>query len=681
MPRLTACATVFFCLTIYIAGPLAHAQVWRPYAELEGRAGGDAELGPVNLFVPFWQDNSSMLFLDVRGYPDDQRALDDQSTMEGNWGLAYRTVLPSEWIFGINGFFDQRHTEYENRFSQVGFGLELLDVNSGFRANAYIPDGEVKSVAGQNSAFLQDGNIVVRQGLEASYWGVDFEAERRMWFSDGDDNGDSSSVDFELWASAGIFYFDNNGPGFEKITGPQLRTELRMFDIPLLGNDSRLVFAGQYEHDDVRGSQSTGIASVRIPFGPGGRRRGRQLKGLARRMVAPIERDIDIVTNAGAFGAVEAANFANTGTMISQAVTIDGNTVGPEGVAAGTGVNSVVIANGDAGDILPSGPIVLNNGQVLLGGDSNLAVIGSVTGTPATFNAPGSRPTINNPNNGTDTIVVAPDSSVIGVDVTGGRHGIATLGFGDLTAASQILNNNVSDVAIDGFSFANVNGTVANNTATDSGDNGFLLLFGNVTGTFANNTATGSRGLGFFLLGSVNAGGTVTGNTATGSGDFGFFLFDAVNAGGTVNGNTATDNGRGGFFFGDVNVGGTVTGNTATDNGSGGFFFGHVNAGGTVTGNTATGSGRNAAGVITNANANGFSFASNSGTFTDNRSIFNANDGFSRFGNNPFNQNAGTFTGNVANTNGDMGYRGNNNAGTVNTNTGTGNTGGGNTFP
>jgi len=503
VPYRTLCAIVFTCLTVSGSFAFAQNNLWRSYTELEGRVGGAAALGQYSLFVPLWQDSGSILFVDARGYQD------DQSAAEGNWGLAYRTVLENDWILGVNGFFDLRRTQYDNWFSQAGFGVELLDVNRGFRINGYIPDGEAKSIAGANGAFLQNGNIVVGSGLEASFWGIDAEAERLMWFRDGN----SSSVDLELWAAVGVFHFDNDGDGFEAMTGPRLRTELRVFDVPLLGRDSRLVLGGQYQHDDVRGSLGTGTVSVRIPFGPGGGRKNRRLRGLARRMVAPIERDIDIVTNT--FSTAEAANFASSGQAISQAVVIDANTVGAAGVVAGAGANSVVIVDGSAGTILPGGSILTNNGQVLLGGGSGLAVIGANTGTAATFNGPGIRPTINNTNNAINTIGVTTDASVIGLDVIGGLTGIIS---GNLTVGSQILNNNVSNTASNGFRFNGVNGTVAGNTATNNALDGFN--FSTVTGTFAGNTATINGSNGFFFSG-VSGGGTVTGNTAINNGTHG----------------------------------------------------------------------------------------------------------------------------------------------------------------
>ena len=447
MPRLApviCSAITLVCLIV--TSPLAHAQsdLWRSYFEVEGRAGGLVEEGRANAFIPLLQDSNRLLFMDTRG------VVDDQSGSAGSWGLAYRKMLcPEDWIFGVNGFLDIKDTGYNNSFSQAGFGLELLSVNHGFRFNGYIPDGDVKSTPGLNGAFLENGNLVVRPGQEASYYGVDFEAEKLVWFRDSDE----SIVDVELWASAGIFHFDNNGDRFEAMTGPRFRTELRMFDLSLLGRDSRLVFAGQYEHDAVRGSQGTGIVNVRIPFGLGGGRKNCSLGCLDRRMVAPIVRNNSIITNAGAFGTNEVAQLASTGQAISQAIVVDADTAGLAGTIAGAGADSVVIVDGTAGTILSNSSLVTNSGQVLLGGGSSVALVGS-DGTTAVYNAPGSRPAIINTNNGVDSVVVATDASVVGLDVTGGNFGIASTNNGTdaLSADSQVSDNNVLAPQVTDFS-------------------------------------------------------------------------------------------------------------------------------------------------------------------------------------------------------------------------------------
>jgi hypothetical protein len=45
---------------------------WGPFIDLDGKVGTKRDLGAVNLFVPFWQDERSMLFGDGRFRADNQ---------------------------------------------------------------------------------------------------------------------------------------------------------------------------------------------------------------------------------------------------------------------------------------------------------------------------------------------------------------------------------------------------------------------------------------------------------------------------------------------------------------------------------------------------------------------------------------------------------------------------------
>ena len=68
------------------------------------------------------------------------------------------------------------------------------------------------------------------------------------------------------------------------------------------------MIGGQYEKDDVRGSVGTGMVTLRIPLGTCCERSTYRINSLDRRMVAPIVRDIDIITSAGPFGMVKILN-------------------------------------------------------------------------------------------------------------------------------------------------------------------------------------------------------------------------------------------------------------------------------------------------------------------------------------------------------------------------------------
>jgi parallel beta helix pectate lyase-like protein/inverse autotransporter-like protein with beta domain len=567
------------CLTLNSATGLGREPIWRPYIDLEARGSSLRTLGQGNLFLPLAQDRDSMLFADFRGLWTDGGAA------EGNWGLAYRKILPSEWIVGLYGFYDFRNSEFGNDFHQGMLGAELLDVNWGVRFNGYVPDQGIKAAPGLAGAFLQGGNIVVQQGLEAAYWGVDFEAERLLWYRDACcDCGDRwsswglANLDTELWASAGVFHFDNAANGFENITGPRLRAELRLYDLPMLGNDSRLVLSGQYEHDDVRDSVGTAMITMRIPFGRGGGRSGSRVRGLDRRMVAPIVRDIDIITNAGPFGPAEAAKIvgSTTGNAITGVTFVDGSTANVDTVIEGAGADSVVIASGAAGTITLAGSgniIDLNSGQALVGGGSGLLVQGCDTGAVATFLAPGTRPTINMPVVGSEVIRLADTNTISGLNITGGRFGVVRSGGGG--GAYTITGNRVTGANDEGvFIFGDVVGVITNNQFDNNGYTGFRVLNGDFEGTITGNTFNGNGtinpGNGFEILNGdfVGSDTVVENNTANGNAVDGF-RFGANN--GSFSNNTANNNTGMGFNGGANN--GTATGNVGSNNTGGGNTY------------------------------------------------------------------------------------------------------------
>lgn len=260
--------------------------LWRPFYQLDAQGSSLRWAGGGNVVIPLWQDRESLLMSNFRVLATDHGATD------GNFGLVHRSILDCDRILGVYGFYDLQESRVDNVFHQASVGAELLDVHWGLRVNGYIPQHSPKSAPG-TITFSQGEDNFVQRGLEAAYWGIDCEAEGLLWYR--------RDADFHLqvWAAAGMFHFDNGSAGFHAITGPRVRTELRIFDLPTLGLDSRLVLSGQYDYDGMRGGVGTGLVSVRIPIGRHSRKAGTRLTGLNRRMVAPIVRNVGIVTQTG----------------------------------------------------------------------------------------------------------------------------------------------------------------------------------------------------------------------------------------------------------------------------------------------------------------------------------------------------------------------------------------------
>src|SRR5438067_739231 len=261
------------------------AAKWSPWVEAGGMV-GTRSFGDVDIFLPLWQDQGSLLFGDLRG------TFTAQPTEEGNFGLGYRTQISPEWILGGYGYFDIANSANDNLFYQVTLGIELKSVDWDFRLNGYIPinpdGGDIKNDS--NTSMHISGNSIQMQTEsqgEKALYGFDGEVGWRvpLFPADGD---------FDVRVYAGGYYFTNSD--VDTIAGPRGRIEARLYDIDFLGLQSRLTAQGVVQWDSPRGIQGFGGLELRIPLGAITGAPGPKLNPLDRRMVDRVQRDVDIVT-------------------------------------------------------------------------------------------------------------------------------------------------------------------------------------------------------------------------------------------------------------------------------------------------------------------------------------------------------------------------------------------------
>lgn len=605
---LFTCLIVFFGISSQSSGQEPEwieeeDYLYRAYFDFSAYAGGQREIGQGLLFVPLAQDEERLFFADLRGN------IFDDSSAEGNFGLAYRQMIDDQWIAGAYIFYDVRRSRFDNTFQQGSFGFDLLSIEWDFRFNGYVPTLKKKPVNSLSTSYLSGSNIVVQGGEERAYWGTDFEVGRLITtFQEWD-------VDAELRGYVGGYYFDNSAAGFKQMTGPRARIEFRMFDLPILGNGSRVVLGGQYQYDDVRGSQGTGMLTLRVPLPGNGD--SKRLSRFQRRMVAPIVRDIDIVLNQ-ARGPIEQAKLQSTGQVLKDITIIDANTVDAESVFNSAGADSVVLFDGSAGTINTNTGFVFNNGQLALAGGKSVNVVGCSTGSVASFNY-GSQPTVNGTVNTIDVFTMADNSSIVGMNITGGQNGIYGNGISGFTIACNTISGAFEDgTHLDG----NINGDIIDNTFRTNGiitDNDGLEVENFVGGNITGNTSE-LNPYGFYVSGVVS-GGTIANNTANNNLYAGFY-FEGDVTGGDISNNHSRENGIDGFVFeGDI-IDGTISNNTASFNGFNGFAFVGFISGGAITHNMA------------NQNIeDGFYFDTGmtDGDFSYNSATQNGDDGFDLF--------------------------------------------------
>lgn len=124
----------------------------------------------IDYFIPFGNNPNSLFYFDING------RIDDEDSNEQNFGFGFRTLSGGEkYILGGNIFFDTMMSEHDNRFSQVGFGLEVLTNRFDGRFNYYKPTGDTYLKGESNNYKFAPSSLLVNNGYEEALEGYDIE--------------------------------------------------------------------------------------------------------------------------------------------------------------------------------------------------------------------------------------------------------------------------------------------------------------------------------------------------------------------------------------------------------------------------------------------------------------------------------------------------------------------------
>jgi hypothetical protein len=414
---------------------------WQPWLEIGGAGGSDHSFGDVDMFIPVWQDQTSLLFGDLRG------TFTTSPTQEGNFGLGYRTQVSPDWILGGYGYLDIQNSRNDNLFYQGSVGAEALSVDWDLRLNGYFPFNSGGQSAGGNGKLEISGtHIGITRDMEKPLFGFDGEVGWRLPIVPADG-------DIDVRAFVGGYYFTNSD--VDTVVGPRGRLEVRLYDLDLLGVQSRLTIDGEVQWDSPRGTQGFGGLELRIPLGAVTGTPGGKLSPLDRRMVDRVQRDVDIVSQIyesdpkavvvdGLTRKTHTIVFAENGGTGTGTQADPTSLEDAPALAAAKGRNAIIVVEGDAGPITLSGqPLQLENGQTLLGGDSKVVLHDAGdSGIAATLHAPGEPP-----------LVIGSDSSGNLIDLySGGQNRVTGLDFaGSFDAAifgssmQRVIVNSKSD--------------------------------------------------------------------------------------------------------------------------------------------------------------------------------------------------------------------------------------------
>lgn len=482
---------------------------WEPYIDLEGKIGNERDLGEIDFFMPLSQDDDTLLFSDIR------MRKDNNSSHEGNFGLGMRQMLDNGWNVGAYSYFDRRQTSNDNYFNQVTLGAELLGQDWDVRVNAYQPIGSKnKTVNALNTVTLSGSNFTITQGEEVAMKGFDAEVGYRLPVFDVDSGAN-------LRAYAGGYHFSSGTRGVEDVQGPRLRLDLTFDELPFAWEGSRLSIGAEWQNDDPRGSQGFASARLRIPFSAftGKKSTSKTLSVQERRMMDPIVRDIDVVTQAGAYGRSETATETTDGQTITVLRSAEiADTTALNTALTNAGANTVIVADRidvTATVLMASGQTLIGSGEVGLRTPSGITATATVSGgafaatdtsLPYMLNAYNNSHikgmTLSNSNSdGTGTFVLSAqnqsnviieNSTITAFGATGGGVGIDALNATDIIVRNNTItasSNNAGAVGIriNGAS----NATVANNSFSLSTSSLKTVVSGNGT-TSINAGSTGN---------------------------------------------------------------------------------------------------------------------------------------------------------------------------------------------
>jgi hypothetical protein len=421
------------------------------------------------------------------------------------------------------------------------------------------------------------------QNQERALKGYDLEAGWRapVW---------AAEADKQLRLYAGGYHFSDAGI---RVSGPRVRAELTIAELPALWKGSQLTLGAEYQDDNARGGQGFVSARLRIPLGSD-KAAGYKMNWQERRMAAPTVRDVDVVTQSRAVAVASTPATVETATQTAggQAITVldSGTTTGAAlpGAVAGAGNNSVVLLTGSFNT---TAAVNLQAGQTLMGaGTLNVMTASGRTvavttpgATIASTDATNSTGIVNMANNGTVTGMTltrtASPTNNYGINAAGttgvtisnntislvnpagnSSHGIRAV----LGASGVISGNTVSatgpSIAVGINTTAAAGITVSGNAATATAPLAYGLFMNGGSGTLSGNTLTGISS-----NGSNNANGavfdsgtvvTVTGNTLRASGGLNDFVIDAAST--TFNPGSTGNVNNGGVCSAGVAITGSV---------------------------------------------------------------------------------------------------------------------------
>lgn len=539
-------------------------EIFNPIFRVDARGGQlygyDEGYTSVGGFLPFFTNENSLIFTDIRGL------MTNGGKGGANVGVGYRQYVPElDRIFGISGWYDFDNG-HRKAFNQFGVSFESIGRYLDWRVNGYLPveDNEQVSNTILGAAGFQGNFILLNRGIsvDSAYKGFDTEVGGPVPLLGR----------YGMSAYVGLYYYANNDVG--SFTGVSGRFQQR------INEDLTLNVALTDDHTFGTNAQIQVIADIPNGFPS----RWARAKPVRQRLRDPVMRNYRVTVEERLLVSKEFAIDPEDGNpyFVSH---IDPNLAGPgngtfENQFGSLADYTALQANKGDVDFIYVRPRTdgtstnLDTGIVLInpaaGGDTQRLWSTSVEHTVAadasqgggTFILPGFTgvgsplPVLTNTAPGDVVTLTTADVrfDISGFDIQAqpGTNGIAGINNQDV----RIDRNTISGGA-NGVLLTNLTGT------------------GTAASTFTDNIFRDNSLDGVFVSAAGPLEVVVTGNSAFGNGDDGFQL--QANAGGTISGllsgNTtigASQNGDDGFVLtangGNINFNNPANGFAITEN-------------------------------------------------------------------------------------------------------------------
>ncbi|MBA4032165.1 MAG: hypothetical protein C0478_14925 [Planctomyces sp.] len=539
-------------------------EIFNPIFRVDTRGGQlygyDEGYTSVGGFMPFFRDENSLIFTDVRGL------MTNGGQGGANVGVGYRQYVPElDRIFGISGWYDFDNG-HRKAFNQFGVSFESIGRYLDWRVNGYLPveDNEEVTNTILGAAGFQGNFILLNRGIsvDSAYKGFDTEVGGPVPLLGR----------YGMSAYVGLYYYANNDVG--SFTGVSGRFQQR------INEDLTLNVAITDDHTFGTNAQIQVIADLPNGFPS----RWAREKPVRQRLRDPVMRNYRVTVEERLLVSQEFAIDPEDGNPYFVA-HIDPNLAGP-----GNGT-----FEDQFGSLLDYTNLQANKGDV-----DFIYVRPRADGTSTNLDT---GITLINPAAGGDTQRLWSTSveHTVAIDASQGGGTFILPGFTGVgsplpvltnTAPGDVVTLTTNDVRFDisGFDIQAQPGTSGiagiNNqdvridrNIISGGLNGVLLT--NLTGTgtsastFSANTFRDNTADGVFVSSSGPLEVSVTDNFAFGNGDDGFQM--QSNAGGTISGvisgNStigASQNGDDGFVLtangGNVNFNNPANGFAITEN-------------------------------------------------------------------------------------------------------------------